>query len=151
LELLLGLVLALALNRAYRGRGRVRVAVLVPWAIPTVVAALVWRFMFEGQAGIVNAVLADVGLVERSFVWFIHAVAAWVPVILADVWKMTPFVALLLLAGLQNIDAELYEAATIDDAAAWRQFADVTVPLPMPAILVALIFRTLDAFRVFDL
>src|SRR5690554_6740793 len=129
LELLLGLVLALALNRAYRGRGLVRMAVLVPWAIPTVVAALVWRFMFEGQAGIVNAVLADVGLVERSFVWFIDAVAAWVPVILADVWKMTPFVALLLLAGLQNIDAELYEAARIDGAGAWRQFVDVMLPL----------------------
>ena len=151
LELLLGLVLALALNRAYRGRGLVRMAVLVPWAIPTVVAALVWRFMFEGQAGIVNAVLADVGLIDRSFVWFIDAVAAWVPVILADVWKMTPFVALLLLAGLQNIDAELYEAARIDGAGAWRQFVDVTLPLLKPAILVALIFRTLDAFRVFDL
>ncbi len=151
LELVLGLILALALNRAYRGRGLVRAAVLVPWAIPTVVAALLWRFMFEGQAGIVNAVLSDVGLVDRSFVWFIHSTAAWVPVILADVWKMTPFVALLLLAGLQNIDDSLYEAARIDGAGPWQEFWHVTLPMLKPAILVALIFRTLDAFRVFDL
>ncbi len=151
LELVLGLVLALALNRAYRGRGLVRAAVLVPWAIPTVVAALLWRFMFDSQAGIVNAVLMDVGLMDEPFVWFIHTGAAWVPVILADVWKMTPFVALLLLAGLQNIDASLYEAARIDGADAWQQFVHVTLPLLKPAILVALIFRTLDAFRVFDL
>jgi ABC-type sugar transport system permease subunit len=151
LELVLGLVLALALNRAYRGRGLVRAAVLIPWAIPTVVAALLWRFMFDAQAGIANAVLMDVGLMDQPFVWFIHTVAAWVPIILADVWKMTPFVALLLLAGLQNIDSSLYEAARIDGAGPWRQFIHVTLPLLKPAILVALIFRTLDAFRVFDL
>ncbi len=151
LELVLGLILALALNRAYRGRGLVRAAVLVPWAIPTVVAALLWRFMFDAQAGIANAVLIDIGLMERPFVWLIHAWAAWAPVILADVWKMTPFVALLLLAGLQNIDDSLYEAARIDGAGPWRQFIHVTLPLLKPAILVALIFRTLDAFRVFDL
>jgi multiple sugar transport system permease protein len=151
LELVIGLVLALALNRAYRGRGLVRAAVLVPWAIPTVVAALLWRFMFDSQAGIANAVLMDVGLMDEPFVWFIHTTAAWVPIILADVWKMTPFVALLLLAGLQNIDASLYEAARIDGAGPWDQFRHVTLPLLKPAILVALIFRTLDAFRVFDL
>ncbi len=151
LEIALGLVLALALNRAYRGRGLVRAAVLVPWAIPTVVAALLWRFMFEGEAGIVNVALVDVGILERPFIWFIHSVWAWVPIILADVWKMTPFVALLLLAGLQNIDASLYEAARIDGATAWQQFRHVTLPLLKPALLVALIFRTLDAFRVFDL
>ena len=151
LELVIGLWLALALNRAFRGRGLVRAAVLVPWAIPTVVSALLWRFMFEGQTGIVNAVLVDAGLLREPIVWFIEAGTAWVPVILADVWKTTPFVALLLLAGLQNIDASLYEAARIDGASAWRQFRHVTLPLLKPAILVALIFRTLDAFRVFDL
>lgn len=151
LELVLGLVLALALNRAYRGRGLVRAAVLVPWAIPTVVAALLWRFMFDSEAGIANAVAMSVGLMNEPFVWFIHATAAWVPVVLADVWKMTPFVTLLLLAGLQNIDASLYEAARIDGASPWQQFRHVTLPLLKPAILVALIFRTLDAFRVFDL
>ncbi|HEX6106599.1 MAG TPA: sugar ABC transporter permease [Gemmatimonadales bacterium] len=151
LELVLGLVLALAMNRAYRGRGLVRAAILVPWAIPTVVAGLVWRFMFEGRSGIVNVALVDLGILREPLVWFIHAGTAWVPIILADVWKTTPFVALLLLAGLQNIDASLYEAARIDGASAWRQFRYVTLPLLKPAILVALIFRTLDAFRVFDL
>ena len=151
LELVIGLWLALALNRAFRGRGLVRASVLVPWAIPTVVSALLWRFMFEGQTGIVNAALMDLGLLREPIVWFIQPETAWVPVILADVWKTTPFVALLLLAGLQNIDASLYEAARIDGASAWRQFRHVTLPLLKPAILVALIFRTLDAFRVFDL
>ncbi|HUR93341.1 MAG TPA: sugar ABC transporter permease [Gemmatimonadales bacterium] len=151
IELTLGCLLALAMNRAFRGRGLVRAAVLVPWAIPTVVSALLWRFIFEGRAGIANTVLVDLGLVSEPPVWFIHATLAWVPVVLADVWKTTPFVALLLLAGLQNIDASLYEAARIDGASAWRQFRHVTLPLLKPAILVALIFRTLDAFRGFDL
>lgn len=151
LELVIGLWLALALNRAFRGRGLVRASVLVPWAIPTVVSALLWRFMFEGQHGVVNEALVALGVLREPVVWFIRPVAAWVPVILADVWKTTPFVALLLLAGLQNIDASLYEAARIDGASAWRQFRHVTLPLLKPAILVALIFRTLDAFRVFDL
>lgn len=151
LELIIGLWLALALNRAFRGRGLVRAAVLVPWAIPTVVSALLWRFMFEGQHGIVNTVLVQLGLLDQPVVWFIQPEAAWIPVILSDVWKTTPFVALLLLAGLQNIDTSLYEAARIDGASAWRQFRHVTLPLLKPAILVALIFRTLDAFRVFDL
>jgi ABC-type sugar transport system permease subunit len=151
LELLIGLWFALALNRAFRGRGLVRAAVLVPWAIPTVVSALLWRFMFEGQHGIVNAMLVQLGVAGEPLVWLIHPTLAWVPVILSDVWKTTPFVALLLLAGLQNIDASLYEAARIDGASGWRQFRHITLPLLKPAILVALIFRTLDAFRVFDL
>jgi ABC-type sugar transport system permease subunit len=151
LELTLGLVLALAMNRMFRGRGLVRVAVLLPWAIPTVVAGLVWRFMFEGRAGIVNTLLVRLDVLSEPLVWFIQAGTAWVPVILADVWKTTPFVALLLLAGLQNIDATLYEAARIDGASAWRQLRHITLPLLKPALLVALIFRTLDAFRVFDL
>jgi ABC-type sugar transport system permease subunit/ABC-type glycerol-3-phosphate transport system substrate-binding protein len=151
LELLLGLALALALNRGFAGRGLVRASVLVPWAIPTVVAGLIWRFMFDTQTGIANAVLADLGVVDRSFVWFIDATAAWVPLILSDVWKTTPFVALLLLAGLQGIDEALYEAARVDGASTWQQFRHITLPLLRPALLVALLFRTLDAFRVFDL
>jgi ABC-type sugar transport system permease subunit len=145
LEVLLGLGLALAMNRTFRGRGLVRAAVLVPWAIPTVVAALLWRFLFDSQAGIANAFLAE------PIVWFNRAATAWVPIILADVWKTTPFVALLLLAGLQNIDPAVYEAAEVDGAGAWRRLWNVTLPLLKPALLVALIFRTLDAFRVFDL
>jgi len=150
-ELVLGMIVALTLNQAFRGRGLVRALILVPWAIPTVVTALLWRFLFDGASGIVNVLLVDVGLLHQPLVWFVHAVAAWVPIILADVWKTTPFVALLILAGLQNIDAALYEAARIDGAGAWQRFRHVTLPLLKPAILVALIFRTLDAFRVFDL
>jgi ABC-type sugar transport system permease subunit len=149
LELTLGCILALAMNRTFRGRGLVRAAILVPWAIPTVVAALIWRFMFDGDSGIVNAALTAIGVSPP--VWFVDRLAAWVPVVLGDVWKETPFVALLLLAGLQGIDPSLYEAARIDGASAWRQFRHVTLPLLKPALLVALIFRTRDAFRVFDL
>ena len=129
LELLLGTVLALAMNRAFRGRGLMRASVLVPWAMPTVVSGLLWKFMFDGDAGIANAVLVKVGVLDHPIVWFIQTGLAWVPVVLADVWKTTPFVALLLLAGLQNIDRSLYEAARIDGASAWRQFRFVTLPL----------------------
>ena len=147
-ELAAGLVLALALDRVSRARGLVRTAILLPWAIPTVVAALVWRFMFESPAGIATAVLAGLGVAPPT--WFADALAAWVPLVLADIWKTTPFVALLLLAGLQNIDRSLYEAADVDGAGPWRRFVDVTLPMLRPALLVAFLFRTLDAFRVFD-
>ncbi len=132
-ELLLGLLLALGLHRSFRGRAFARTAALLPWAIPTVVAALVWRFLFEGSP------------------WLTHATRAWAPLILADTWKTTPFVALLLLGGLQAIDPSLYEAARIDGAGAWQRFRHVTLPMLRPALLVALVFRMLDALRVFDL
>ena len=135
LEIVLGLALALLLDRPMRGRGALRVAALLPWAIPTVVVALVWRFMFETQAAH----------------WFVSPAAAWVPIIAADVWRMTPFVAILLLAGLQQIDSAIYEAARMDGAGAWRQFREITLPLLRPALVVAVLFRALDAFRVFDL
>lgn len=151
LELVIGLALALAIHRRFRGRGPVRAAVVLPWAIPTVVAALLWRFMFDGPWGLANSLLIRSGLMDRPLVWFIHPQAAWVPVILADVWKMTPFVALLLLAGLQNLDESLYEAARIDGATSRQQFLHITLPNLKTTILVVLIFRTLDAFRVFDL
>ena len=148
LELLLGLGLALALERVARARGLLRTTVLLPWAIPTVVAALVWRFMFDSPAGLVTTTLEASGLSAPT--WFADPVAAWVPLMAADVWKSTPFVAILLVAGLQQIDGALYEAARVDGARAWRQFADITLPLLRPALFVAFLFRTLDAFRVFD-
>jgi ABC-type sugar transport system permease subunit len=151
LELVLGLALALAMNHAFRARGIVRAAVLLPWAIPTVVAALLARFMFEAPWGAVDATLVALGIVHQPIVWLAGAYAAWVPLVLTDVWKTTPFVALLLLAGLQTIDPTLYEAAAIDGAGAWDRLRRITLPLLRPAILVALVFRTLDAFRVFDL
>ncbi|OGQ18592.1 MAG: hypothetical protein A2138_00290 [Deltaproteobacteria bacterium RBG_16_71_12] len=137
LELLLGLALALALNRAFRGRGLVRGAALVPWAIPAVVGAILWRFLFDTLA-------PDVA-------WNGDATLAWVPVIVADVWKTTPFVALLLLAGLSQIDPALFEAADMDGASARDRLWHIVLPLLRPAMLVALLFRTLDALRVFDL
>ena len=151
LELLLGLFLAMAMNRAFRGRGAVRAAILVPWSIPTVVAALLWRFLFDSQSGPISPLLHRVGWTDEPLVWFVEASTAWVPVIVADVWKTTPFVALLLLAGLQNIPDSLYEAASVDGAPPLAQFRHVTLPMLRPTIVVALIFRTLDAFRVFDL
>ncbi len=134
LELALGLLLALVLHRVVAGRGPIRTLALIPWALPTVVAALLWRFLFDGPTD-----------------WLADPLRAWIPIVLADVWKTTPFVVLLLLAGLQTIDESLYEAARIDGATEWQQFRHVTLPLLRPALLVALIFRTLDAFRVFDL
>ena len=149
LELTAGLVLALLLNRVARARGVLRTTVLLPWAIPTVVVALVWRFMFESPSGLVTTSTAQLGIAAPT--WFASATGAWVPLILADVWKMTPFVAVLLLAGLQNIDPTLYEAADMDGAGAWRRFTDITLPLLRPAMTIAVLFRTLDALRVFDL
>ena len=150
LELVLGLALAVAVDSMTRGRGIVRTAMLLPWAVPTVVVGLVWRFIFETPAGLMNAVLVGSGAMADPPIWFADPEAAWVPIILADVWKTTPFVALLLLAGLQNIERSLYEAAQIDGASVWRQFTAITLPLLKPALLVALVFRTVDAFRVFD-
>jgi ABC-type sugar transport system permease subunit len=151
LELAAGLLVALALERVRRARGLVRTAVLLPWAIPTVVVALVWRFMFESPGGLVNGLLLRLHVVDTPPTWFADALAAWLPIVLADVWKTTPFVAILLLAGLQNIDASLYEAARVDGAGRWRTLFTITLPLLRPALLVAFLFRTLDAFRVFDL
>jgi ABC-type sugar transport system permease subunit len=151
LELALGLALALVMHAACRGRAIVRLAVLIPWAVPTVVAALVWRFMFDAQAGVVTAPLRDLGVVGERFDWFVHPLAAWVPIAAADVWKTTPFVSILLLAGLQTIDPELHEAARMDGAGAVRRFVTITLPLLMPALVVAAAFRMLDALRLFDL
>ena len=148
IEITAGLILAMALERVSRGRGLVRTAVLLPWAIPTVVAALIWRFIFESPAGLASTLAIRAGVTPPT--WFADPLAAWIPLVLADAWKTTPFVALLLLAGLQNIDSTLYEAAAMDGAGPARQFVHVTLPLLRPALLVTALFRGLDAFRVFD-
>jgi multiple sugar transport system permease protein len=149
-ELALGLGLALLMHTATRGRGAVRVTALLPWAIPTVVAALVVRFMFDGQMGVVTGMARAAGLVEPGFDWFVDPLAAWVPIAFADVWKTTPFVAILLLAGLQTIDPSLHEAASVDGAGPGRRFLTITLPLLAPALVVAAAFRVLDALRLFD-
>jgi ABC-type sugar transport system permease subunit len=151
LELMLGLAAAMVMHASLRGRAIVRVAALLPWAVPTVVAALVWRFMFDAQAGILAEAGRRLGLMPASFDLFVHPVAAWVPVVVADVWKTSPFVAILLLAGLQGIDPAVHEAARIDGAGAIRRFFTITLPLLRPALIVAAAFRALDAVRLFDL
>ncbi len=148
-EIAAGLLLALILSRVTRGRGLIRTAVLLPWAIPTVVVALIWRFLFESPGGLIGSSLAAMGFASPT--WLADPMAAWVPLLLADVWKTTPFVAILLLAGLETIDRSLYEAAAVDGATSWRQFIDITLPLLGPTLFVAALFRSLDAFRVFDL
>lgn len=150
-ELILGLSVAILINRAFKGRGLVRTAVLVPWAIPTAVAAMMWSYLYDGQSGIVAHYMAQLGIISDPGVLLTTAGGSMFSIILADVWKTTPYMALLLLAGLQTIPRSLYEAAEVDGANRWQQFVSVTLPLLKPAILVALLFRTLDAFRVFDL
>ncbi len=149
-EILLGLIIALAINRHFKGRGLVRAAVLVPWAIPTVVASQMWRFIFNDKYGLINFVLYG-SSVSGYEAWLADPFLAFVALIVADVWKTSSFAGLLILAGLQLIPDELYEAARIDGANVWQQFRRITFPLLKPALLIALLFRTMDAFRVFDL
>jgi len=150
LETLLGLGIALILDAHLPGRGLLRAAVLVPWAIPTVVSAKMWAWMLNDLYGVVNAVLLALGLIAAPWAWLADPVLSMAAVIAVDVWKATPFVALLALAALQVLPQELYEAARIDGAGPLRIFWTITLPLIRPALLVAVIFRALDALRVFD-
>ncbi|SMG25241.1 carbohydrate ABC transporter membrane protein 1, CUT1 family [Corynebacterium pollutisoli] len=144
LETILGMFMALVMNREFRGRGLVRAAVLIPWAIPTAVTAKLWQFIFADR-GIVNS------LFDTSISWTTDPWAARSAVIIADVWKTAPFMALLILAGLQMIPKDVYEAARVDGASRWQQFWQITMPLVKPALMVAVLFRTLDALRMYDL
>jgi ABC-type sugar transport system permease subunit len=148
LEVAGGIALALLIHRRAWYRPVARVIALLPWALPTVVAALVWRFMFDAQGGILMTTLNHAGFGAD---WFADPWLAWVPIAAADAWKTTPFVALLVLAGLQTIDPLLYEAARVDGAGPVRQFLTITLPLLWPSLLVAAAFRTLDALRIFDI
>jgi trehalose/maltose transport system permease protein len=149
-EFLLGMIIALVVNSNFKGRGVMRAMMLVPWAIPTVVAAQMWAWMYNDVYGVINDAGVRLHLLSHNVAWISQPNTALGAVCAVDIWKTTPFVALLLLAGLQVIPGELYEAARVDGASAWQQFWRITVPLLRPAILVALIFRTLDALRVFD-
>jgi multiple sugar transport system permease protein len=146
IELVLGMIIALAMHRAVFGRGAVRTSVLIPYGIITVVAAFAWFYAFDPASGFVNGL----PFVADDKAWFGDRWSAMAVIIAAEVWKTTPFIALLLLAGLTTIDEGLYEAAKVDGANAVQRFFKITLPLMVPAILVALLFRTLDAFRVFD-
>lgn len=145
-EFAIGLGFALIMRQTFRGRGVTRAAILVPWVIPTVIAAQLWYFMFSVTPGFVNNILG----LDR-FNWLGQPGWAMFSIVFADVWKTAPFVALLLLAGLQTIPDEMYESARVDGASTWQRFLYITMPLLKPAILVALLFRTVDALRVFDL
>jgi multiple sugar transport system permease protein len=146
IELVLGMAIALVMHRAIFGRGLIRTSVLIPYGIITVVAAFAWQFAFAPDSGFVN----NLPLIADEMDWFGGRFSSFAVIIMAEVWKTTPFMALLLLAGLVTIDGQLYEAAKVDGASAWQRFTRITLPLMKPAILVALLFRTLDAFRVFD-
>jgi trehalose/maltose transport system permease protein len=151
LETLLGMVIALALNAHFAGRGALRAAILIPWAIPTVVSAQMWNWMFNDVFGVINHVLLALGLIPQPVAWLASSDTALLSIILVDVWKTTPFMALLLLAGLQMLPRECYEAARVDGVHPLRVFFRVTLPLLKPALTVAVIFRLLDALRMFDL
>lgn len=151
-ELILGLFIAMTVHSSFRGRGAMRAVMLIPWAIPTVVSARLWELMLKDtSAGVLNSALLSLNLIDRPLAWLTTASLQLPSVIMIDVWKTAPFMALLLLAGLQTIPKELYESAKVDGATPMREFFAITLPLLRPAIGVALIFRTLDALRVFDL
>ena len=144
LETVLGVAMALIMHKAMKGRGIVRASILVPWAIPTAVSAILWGWIFN-QNGVANAILG------RHVMWASGDLSAKAAIIIADVWKTAPYIGLLTLAGLQLIPDEVYEAAKIDGATAWKRFTSITLPLVKPALVVAVVFRALDALRMFDL
>lgn len=151
IETLLGLVIALVLHQGFRGRGLVRAAILIPWAIPTIVSAQMWGWMLNDQFGMLNDLLLRLGMIEQGIAWTADPDYVMKAVILVDVWKTTPFMALLILAALQLLPRDCYEAARVDGVHPLRVFWQVTLPLIRPALMVAVIFRLLDALRMFDL
>jgi trehalose/maltose transport system permease protein len=150
IETALGMIIALALNAHLPGRGLLRAAVLIPWAIPTVVSAKMWSWMLNDQYGVVNAMLRGIGLIGTPLAWLASPSLTMASIIAVDVWKATPFMSLLILAALQTLPGEIYEATRVDGVHPVKVFFRVTLPLIRPALLVAVIFRGLDALRVFD-
>lgn len=144
IETVLGVAMALIMAKAFKGRGVVRAAILVPWAIPTIVSAMMWKLIFDSQ-GVANKIIG------HTVLWLGDSAASQWAVIIADVWKTAPFIGLLTLAGLQTIPDEVYEAAKVDGANRWQSFVRITLPMVKPALVVAVLFRTLDTMRMFDL
>jgi trehalose/maltose transport system permease protein len=151
LETSLGMAVALVLNANFKGRGIVRAAILVPWAIPTVVSAKMWGWMLNDQLGIINDLLLRMHVISEKIAWAADADYSMIAIVAVDTWKTVPFMALLILAGLQQVPGDVYEAASIDGVHPLRVFWKITLPLIRPAVMVAVIFRLLDALRIFDL
>jgi multiple sugar transport system permease protein len=151
LELVLGMAIALVLNRAFRGRDVVRTIAILPWALPTALIALGWTWIFNDQYGIANDILLRLGLIKDGINWLGEPFTANLALIVADVWKTTPFISILLLAGLQSIPGDLYEAYSLEGATPWQSFYRITLPLLMPQIIIAMLFRFAQAFGIFDL
>ncbi len=151
LELILGMGIALVLNQSFRGRGVVRTIAIIPWALPTAIMGLAWAWIFNDQYGVVNDLLQRLGLIQTGISWLGEPTLAMIALIIADVWKTTPFISIILLAGLQSIPQDLYEAHAMDGANSWQSFYQITLPLLMPQILIALLFRFAQAFGIFDL
>lgn len=149
LETMFGLAFALILNEEIKGRGILRAVVLIPWAVPTIISARTWQLMYNYSYGLFNWLFSHIGF--GTINWLGSPISAFFAVVVADVWKTTPFMTLLLLAGLQAIPRDLYEAALIDGANMWERFKSITIPLLKPVLIVALILRTIDALRVFDI
>ncbi|MBI1170186.1 ABC transporter permease subunit [bacterium] len=150
-ESVLGLAVALALNAEFKGRSIVRAAILIPWAIPTIVSAKMWAWMLNDQYGIINDLMLKAHLIDHKIAWASTTDTAMIAVLAVDIWKTTPFMALLCLAGLQMVPRDIYEAARIDGIHPVKVFFRITLPLIRPALMVAVIFRMLDALRIFDL
>lgn len=151
LELILGLLIALLINASFPGRGLVRAAILIPWAFPTIVSGRIWQLMYNDQTGIVTYILQGVHILRPGSTLLQTNWGILAATVITDVWKTTPFMALLILAGLQVISADLYEAASVDGSSRWQSFWMITLPLLKNTLLIALLFRALDAIRVFDL
>jgi ABC-type sugar transport system permease subunit len=151
LIMILGTAIALLLNQEFKGRGFVRALVLIPWAIPAVVNGIMWKWMLDSSYGIFNALLQSLGLIETYIPFLAQPTSAFIFAVIANVWKQIPFAIILLLAGLQSIPDELYEAATVDGASAWQKVWKITLPMLSSTIMVVLIFQTMISLRVFDL
>lgn len=150
LELLVAIGVALLLNEEFKGRGIVRTLILLPWALMTLVYAQTWRWIYNGSYGVLNAILKELGIIQTYINWLGDRTTAMNAVILSDIWEMTPLMVLLLLAGLQSIPDELYEASKIDGASTWKRFRHITLPLLKPSILVTVTLRLIHTFKVFD-
>ena len=151
LETILGMTCAMIMNRTFKGQGLVRAVILIPWAVPTIVSGLMWQFMFSESSGIINYLLMKSGIINEPVKWLTAAGPAFLAIIIADVWKTSPYMSLQLLSGLQTVSKDLYEAASIDGANVVQRFIKITLPMIKPVLLVSVLFRTIQSFRIYDL